>query len=84
MDEVPIFEGLAAGWVDDDVGLFFLLDKVAEGGDITRSCAALSIKKNKPTESSTQPAAMHSNIDNSSAVPMETPGSERLPTIWDA
>ena len=25
-DEVPIFECLAAGWVDDDVGLFFLME----------------------------------------------------------
>ena len=25
-DEVPIFECLAAGWVDDDVGFFFLMD----------------------------------------------------------
>ena len=25
-DEVPIFECLAAGWVDDDVGLFFLMN----------------------------------------------------------
>ena len=25
-DEVPIFECLAAGWVDDDDGLFLLLD----------------------------------------------------------
>ena len=24
--EVPIFEFLAAGWFDDDVGLFFLMD----------------------------------------------------------
>ena len=40
-DEVPIFEGLTTGWVDDDVGLFFLMDKLAEGGDITRLCAAL-------------------------------------------
>ena len=41
MDEVPIFERLTAGWVDDDVGLFFLLKKVAEGGDITRLGAGL-------------------------------------------
>ena len=36
MDEVPIFEGLTTGWVDDNVVLFFLLEKVAEGGNITR------------------------------------------------
>ena len=41
MDGVPIFERLTAGWVDDDVDLFFLLEKVAEGGDITRLGAAL-------------------------------------------
>ena len=35
------FECLAAGWFDDNVGLFFLMDKVAEGGDITRLCVAL-------------------------------------------
>ena len=40
-DEVPIFECLDAGWVDDNVGLLFLMDKVAEDGDITRLCAAL-------------------------------------------
>ena len=39
-DEVPIFECLDAGWVDDDVGLFFLMDRVAEGGNITRLDAA--------------------------------------------
>ena len=41
MDEVPTFERLTAGWVDDDIGLFFLLEKVAEGGNITRLGAAL-------------------------------------------
>ena len=41
MDEVPIFECLAAGWVNEDVGLFFLMDKVAEGGDIMWLCDAL-------------------------------------------
>ena len=41
-DEVPIFERLTAGWVDDDVGLFFLLDKVAERGNITRLGAVLT------------------------------------------
>ena len=40
---MPIFECLAAGWVDDDVGFFFLMDKVAEGGDISRLCAALPV-----------------------------------------
>ena len=35
-DEVPIFERLTAGWVNDNVGLFFLLDKVAERGNIMR------------------------------------------------
>ena len=35
---MPIFECLAAGWVDDDVGL---LDKVEEGGDVPRLCAVL-------------------------------------------
>ena len=38
---MPIFECLAAGWVDDDVGLFFLMDKVDESGDIPRLLAAL-------------------------------------------
>ena len=38
---MPIFECLATGWVDDDVGLFFLADKVVEGGYITGLCAAL-------------------------------------------
>ena len=36
MDEVPIFERLTAVWFDDNVGLFFLLEKVAERGNITR------------------------------------------------
>ena len=36
MDEVTIFERLTSGWVDDDVGLFLLLEKVAECGDIMR------------------------------------------------
>ena len=40
-DEVPTFECLDAGWVDDDIGLFFFMDKVAEGGDITQLCAPL-------------------------------------------
>ena len=40
-DEVPIFECVSAGLVDDDVCLFFLMDKVAEGGNITWLCAAL-------------------------------------------
>ena len=39
-DEVPIFKCLAAGWVDDDVGLFFLMDYVAEGGYIQWLCSA--------------------------------------------
>ena len=42
MDEVPIFERLTAGWVNDDVGLLFLLEKVSEGGNITRLGAGLS------------------------------------------
>ena len=41
MDEVPIFERLTAGWIDDDVGLFFLLEKVAERSNIIRLDAAL-------------------------------------------
>ena len=41
MDEVPIFECLTAGWVNYDVGLFFLLEKVAKRGDITRLGASL-------------------------------------------
>ena len=41
MGEVPIFERLTAGWVDDEVGLFLLLGKVAERGDITGLGAAL-------------------------------------------
>ena len=40
-DEVPIFERLTAGWVNDNVGLFFLLEKVAERGNITRLGAGL-------------------------------------------
>ena len=40
-DEVSIFERLTAGWVDDDVRLLFLLENVAEGGNITRLGAAL-------------------------------------------
>ena len=39
--EVPMFECLNAGWVDDDVGLLFLMDKVSEGGNITRLRADL-------------------------------------------
>ena len=35
MDEVPILEGLTNGWVNDNVGLFFLLEQVAECGNIT-------------------------------------------------
>ena len=42
MDELPIFERLTTSWVDEDVGLFFLLEKVSEGGDVTRLGAALS------------------------------------------
>ena len=38
---MPIFERLISGWVDDKVGLFFLLEKVAERGNITRLGAAL-------------------------------------------
>ena len=38
---MPLFERLTVGWVDDNVGLFFLLDKVAERGDITRLGAGL-------------------------------------------
>ena len=34
-------EFLATGWVDGNVGLFFLMDKVAEGSDITRLRDAL-------------------------------------------
>ena len=41
MDEVPIFERLTAGWVNANVGLLFLLEKVAERGDITRLGAGL-------------------------------------------
>ena len=41
MDEVPIFKRLTAGRVDDDIGLYFLLEKVADGGNITRLGAAL-------------------------------------------
>ena len=37
---MPIFKGLTNGMVDDDVGFFFLVDKVAVGGDITRLGAA--------------------------------------------
>ena len=42
MDEVPIFERLTAGWVNDDAGLFFLLEKVAERDDISQLGAGLS------------------------------------------
>ena len=38
---MPIFERLTAGWFDDDVGLFFLLEKVAELSDIMRFGAKL-------------------------------------------
>ena len=31
-----IFERLTAGWVNENVVLFLLLEKVAESGDITR------------------------------------------------
>ena len=41
MDEVPIFERLTDGWVNDGVGLFLLLEKVAERGDTTRLGAGL-------------------------------------------
>ena len=40
---MPIFECLAAGWVDDEVGLLFLLDKVDEAGDIPWLCTALPV-----------------------------------------
>ena len=33
---MPIFERLTAGWVNDDVGLFFLLEQVDKCGDIMR------------------------------------------------
>ena len=42
MDEVPIFERLTDGWFNDDIGLFFLLEKVAECGNITRLGAGLT------------------------------------------
>ena len=35
-----IFERLTAGWFDDDIGLLFFLEKVAEVGNITRLGAA--------------------------------------------
>ena len=35
-----LFKRLTDGWVDDDVGLFLLLEKVAESGNITRLGAA--------------------------------------------
>ena len=38
---MPIFERLTAGWVNDDVGLFFLLEQLAKSGDITRLGAGL-------------------------------------------
>ena len=38
---MPIFERLTSGWVDDDVGLFFSLEKVAERGDIMQLGAGL-------------------------------------------
>ena len=41
MDEVPIFERLTDVWFDDDVGLFLLLEKVAERCDVTRLVAGL-------------------------------------------
>ena len=41
MEEVSIFERLIAGWFNDDVGLFFLLEHVAERGDIIRLGAGL-------------------------------------------
>ena len=41
MDKAPIFEHLTAGWVDDNVGLFFLLNKLAEVVNITQFGAAL-------------------------------------------
>ena len=54
MDEVPIFERLTAGWVDDDVGLFFFINKVAEGGDIMRLGAALPTVVRRWTETRPQ------------------------------
>ena len=41
MDEVTIFKRLTTGWVNDDVGLLFLLEKLAEGGDVTQLGAAM-------------------------------------------
>ena len=40
-DEVPIFECLVDSWVDENIGLFFLIDMVDEGGNIMWLCAAL-------------------------------------------
>ena len=51
---MPIFECLTAGWVDENVGLFFLMDKVAEGGNITRLCVALSAVVRSWTETRLQ------------------------------
>ena len=35
MYDVPIFERLTTGWVNDNIGLFFLLEQFYESGNIT-------------------------------------------------
>ena len=54
MDEVLIFKRLTAGWVNEEVGLLFLLEKVAEGGDITRLGAAFPTVVRRRTGMRTQ------------------------------
>ena len=51
---MPIFEGVTAGWVDDDVGLLLFMDKVAEGGDIMGLCDALPAVVRKRTGTKSQ------------------------------
>ena len=38
---MPILEQLTAGWVNDNVGLFFLSEQLAERADITQLGAGL-------------------------------------------
>ena len=38
---MPILERLTDGWVNENVGLFLLLEQLAERGDITRLGAGL-------------------------------------------
>ena len=61
MDEVRIFECLTSGWANDDVGLLFLLEKVAECGNIMRLGASLPMVVGRQTGTRPQVIARFQN-----------------------